>query len=65
MSGGGAVAPRGSGVESLVVIPTYNERANIERIVEEVLSLPIYPELTRAQLDEVVGAVRAFYGGNR
>jgi dolichol-phosphate mannosyltransferase len=41
MSGGGAVAPRGSDVESLVVIPTYNERANIERIVEEVLSLPI------------------------
>jgi dTDP-4-amino-4,6-dideoxygalactose transaminase len=33
-----------------------------ERAATEVLSLPIYPELTRAQLDEVAGAVRAFYG---
>lgn len=33
-----------------------------ERAAAEVLSLPIYPELTSAQLDEVVGAVRAFYG---
>jgi dTDP-4-amino-4,6-dideoxygalactose transaminase len=33
-----------------------------ERAAHEVLSLPIYPELTQAQLDEVVGAVRAFYG---
>jgi dTDP-4-amino-4,6-dideoxygalactose transaminase len=32
-----------------------------ERAAKEVLSLPIYPELTRDQLDEVVGAVRAFY----
>ena len=33
-----------------------------ERASREVLSLPIYPELTRAQLDEVIAAVRAFYG---
>jgi dTDP-4-amino-4,6-dideoxygalactose transaminase len=33
-----------------------------ERAAGEVLSLPIYPELTTAQLDEVIGAVRAFYG---
>lgn len=33
-----------------------------ERAAQEVLSLPVYPELTRVQLDEVVGAVRAFYG---
>jgi dTDP-4-amino-4,6-dideoxygalactose transaminase len=33
-----------------------------ERAASEVLSLPIYPELTSAQLDEVVDAVRAFYG---
>jgi dTDP-4-amino-4,6-dideoxygalactose transaminase len=33
-----------------------------ERAAGEVLSLPIYPELTQAQLDEVIAAVRAFYG---
>ena len=32
-----------------------------ERASREVLSLPIYPELTRDQLDEVVDAVRSFY----
>lgn len=33
-----------------------------EKAAKEVLSLPIFPELTSAQLDEVVGTVRAFYG---
>lgn len=33
-----------------------------ERAAREVLSLPIYPELTRSQLDEVIYGVRAFYG---
>lgn len=33
-----------------------------ERAARQVLSLPIYPELTRSQLDEVVSAVRDFYG---
>jgi dTDP-4-amino-4,6-dideoxygalactose transaminase len=33
-----------------------------ERAANEVLSLPIYPELTESQLDEVVSGVRAFYG---
>jgi dTDP-4-amino-4,6-dideoxygalactose transaminase len=33
-----------------------------ERAAKEVLSLPIYPELTSAQLDEVITAVRAFCG---
>ena len=33
-----------------------------ERAAKEVLSLPIYPELTTSQLDEVVAAVRSFYG---
>jgi len=33
-----------------------------ERASAEVVSLPIYPELTPAQLDEVVSAVRGFFG---
>ena len=33
-----------------------------ERAANEVLSLPIYPELTTVQLDEVIAGVRAFYG---
>ena len=33
-----------------------------ECAAEEVLSLPVFPELTSSQLDEVVGTVRAFYG---
>ena len=33
-----------------------------ERAANEVLSLPVYPELTGAQRDEVVAAVRGFFG---
>jgi dTDP-4-amino-4,6-dideoxygalactose transaminase len=33
-----------------------------ERAAGEVISIPIYPELTRAHLDEVAGAVREYYG---
>ena len=33
-----------------------------ERAAGEVLSLPIFPELSDAQLDEVVAGVRAFFG---
>ena len=33
-----------------------------ERAAKEVISLPIYPELTTVQLDEVIGAVSEFYG---
>ncbi|MEP6990777.1 MAG: DegT/DnrJ/EryC1/StrS family aminotransferase [bacterium] len=33
-----------------------------ERASSEVLSIPIFPELTRAQLDEVVAGVTAFFG---
>ena len=32
-----------------------------ERASHEVISLPIYPELTRAQLDRVIDVIRAFY----
>jgi dTDP-4-amino-4,6-dideoxygalactose transaminase len=32
-----------------------------EKASREVLSLPVYPELTENQLDEVVGAIRAFF----
>jgi dTDP-4-amino-4,6-dideoxygalactose transaminase len=34
-----------------------------ERASKEVLSLPIFPELTRAQLDEVVAGVNSFFRG--
>jgi len=33
-----------------------------ERAAKEVLSLPIFPELTTSQLDEVIAAVRSYYG---
>ena len=33
-----------------------------EKAAGQVLSLPIFPELTQGQLDEVASAVRAFYG---
>ncbi len=33
-----------------------------ERAAAEVISLPVYPELTRDQLDYVVDAIRGFYG---
>lgn len=33
-----------------------------ERAAKEVISLPIYPELTAGQRDEVIAAVRSFYG---
>jgi dTDP-4-amino-4,6-dideoxygalactose transaminase len=32
-----------------------------EQAAREVISLPIYPELTPAQLDYVIDAVRSFY----
>jgi len=32
-----------------------------ERAAREAISLPIYPELTRAQLDRVIDAIRGFY----
>jgi dTDP-4-amino-4,6-dideoxygalactose transaminase len=33
-----------------------------EAASREVLSLPVYPELTRSQLDEVIAEIRVFYG---
>ncbi|MGH7751737.1 MAG: DegT/DnrJ/EryC1/StrS family aminotransferase, partial [Gemmatimonadales bacterium] len=32
-----------------------------ERAAAEVLSLPVYPELTRDQQDQVIEAIRGFY----
>ena len=32
-----------------------------EQASREAISLPIYPELTRAQLDRVIDAIRGFY----
>jgi dTDP-4-amino-4,6-dideoxygalactose transaminase len=32
-----------------------------ERATREVLALPIYPEISDAQQDAVVGAIRTFY----
>lgn len=34
-------APKGSAVETLVVVPTYNERENIARLVDALLALPL------------------------
>ncbi|MFL5487698.1 MAG: DegT/DnrJ/EryC1/StrS family aminotransferase [Gemmatimonadaceae bacterium] len=33
-----------------------------EKAAQEVISIPVYPELRQSQLDEVVEAVRGFYG---
>jgi dTDP-4-amino-4,6-dideoxygalactose transaminase len=33
-----------------------------EKATKEVISLPVYPELSQSQLDEVIEAVRGFYG---
>ncbi len=33
-----------------------------ERAAAEVLALPVYPELTEAQLEEVISGVASFYG---
>jgi len=33
-----------------------------ERAAAETLALPIYPELTHAQLDQVIGSVGEYYG---
>lgn len=36
-----------------------------ERLCREVVSLPIFPELGEARIDEVAGAVREFFGAGR
>jgi dTDP-4-amino-4,6-dideoxygalactose transaminase len=34
-----------------------------ERLAGEILSLPMFAEMTEAQVDEVVGAIREFFAG--
>jgi len=34
-----------------------------ERVAGEILSLPMFAEMTQAQVDEVAGAMRAFFAG--
>ncbi|HEX5004944.1 MAG TPA: DegT/DnrJ/EryC1/StrS family aminotransferase, partial [Gemmatimonadales bacterium] len=34
-----------------------------ERATDEVVSLPIYPELTSAHIEAVIAAIREFYQG--
>ncbi len=50
--------------------PAYCNRLHIhgsmevtEKVVTEILSLPMYPELTTAEVQVVVDAIRDFYGG--
>ena len=35
--------------------------ANTEKAVQEILSLPMYPELTKGEVEKIVGTVRAFF----
>jgi dTDP-4-amino-4,6-dideoxygalactose transaminase len=48
--------------------PAYADRVdarglpNTEVIADQVLSLPVYPELTEAQEEAVIGGVRTFFG---
>ncbi len=35
-----------------------------EKASQELLALPMFPEMTRAEQDEVVGAVRDFFAGD-
>lgn len=51
--------------------PAMRDRADMpcgvpvsDRAADEVLALPMWPQLTRTQVDEVVGAVAAFYGAD-
>lgn len=50
--------------------PAYRDRTDVqggmtetERATGEILSLPMYPELTVSEVNIVAGTVRAFYGG--
>ena len=69
------LASRGIGSAVYYPVPLHQQRCfgdldqagrslpESERACEEVLALPIYPELTEDQQDEVVGAIAAFYRG--
>ena len=38
-----------------------NEMANTEKVSECILSLPMYPELTRSDINEITGAISEFF----
>jgi dTDP-4-amino-4,6-dideoxygalactose transaminase len=63
-----ALATRGIAAQVHYPIPAHRQPAFAkpgvslpvtERVCEEVLSLPMYPNLTDAEVDEVIAAVRA------
>lgn len=43
-------------------LPGSNDLPETERLADEILSLPIYPELSRGDQQRVIEAVSAFYG---
>ena len=57
---------------TLIVIPTYNERGNIERLIAELLHLPYpldilvvddnSPDGTGKIVDEIAGEIQLHYG---
>ena len=62
--GNGDLLPAAAAPAAVLRVPRLREGQcpESERAATEVLSLPIFPELTDSQLDEVAAGVRAFFG---